>query len=285
MALLERVATLLRANLNDLIDRAEDPQKMLRQLILDMENQLLQVKTQVAIALADQHLLEKKQAEHEESAGNWKRKAALAVTRQQDDLARAALRQQISHQQMAASFAQQLSDQRAETETLRTALGRLQQRLQETQSRCELLAVEHRRARASQKLTAWRPQRVGHHGPRTRPHRSGSRCWPGTTYASRRRDRHESRRPERGRARRALRRDGARGPDRRSSARPQGSARPAAQAAQPGVSARSALSLYTRMVQAAPYHLCGRGLTDILPHELASNLFAGSRSHRRAILS
>jgi phage shock protein A len=153
MALLERVATLLRANINDLIDRAEDPQKMLRQLILDMENQLLQVKTQVAIALADQHLLEKKQAEHEESAGNWQRKAALAVTRQQDDLARAALRQQISHQQMAASFAQQLTDQRAETDTLRTALSRLQQRLQETQSRCELLAVEHRRARASQKLT------------------------------------------------------------------------------------------------------------------------------------
>jgi phage shock protein A len=113
----------------------------------------LQVKTQVAIALADQHLLEKKQAEHEESAGNWQRKAALAVTRQQDDLARAALRQQLSHQQMAASFAQQLGDQRAETTTLRTALSRLQQRLQETQSRCELLAVEHRRARASQKLT------------------------------------------------------------------------------------------------------------------------------------
>jgi phage shock protein A len=157
MALLERVATLLRANLNDLIDRAEDPQKMLRQLILDMENQLLQVKTQVAIALADQHLLEKKQAEHEESAGNWQRKAALAVTRQQDDLARAALRQQISHQQMAASFAQQLGDQRTETATLRTALSRLQQRLQETQSRCELLAVEHRRARASQKLTGTGP--------------------------------------------------------------------------------------------------------------------------------
>jgi phage shock protein A len=153
MALLERVTTLLRANLNDLIDRAEDPQKMLRQLILDMENQLLQVKTQVAIALADQHLLEKKQTEHEEAADNWKRKAALAVARRQDDLARPALRQQISHQQMAASFAQQLTDQRAETDTLRTALSRLQQRLQETQSRCELLAIEHRRARASQKLT------------------------------------------------------------------------------------------------------------------------------------
>ena len=68
MALMERVTTLLRANLNDLIDKAEDPEKMLKQLVLDMENQLLQVKTQVAIAIADQHLLEKKTAEHETAA-------------------------------------------------------------------------------------------------------------------------------------------------------------------------------------------------------------------------
>jgi site-specific recombinase XerC len=58
MALLERVATLVRANLNDLIDKAEEPEKMIKQVILDMQNQLLQVKTQVAIAIADQHLLE-----------------------------------------------------------------------------------------------------------------------------------------------------------------------------------------------------------------------------------
>jgi hypothetical protein len=60
MALLERVGTLLRANLNDLIDRAEDPEKMVKQVILDMENQLMQVKTQVAISIADLHLLQKK---------------------------------------------------------------------------------------------------------------------------------------------------------------------------------------------------------------------------------
>ena len=59
MALLERVSTLMRANLNDLIDRAEDPEKMIKQVILDMQNQLMQVKTQVAIAIADQHVLEK----------------------------------------------------------------------------------------------------------------------------------------------------------------------------------------------------------------------------------
>jgi len=63
MGLLERVSTLVRANLNDLIDRAENPSKMIKQVILDMENQLLQVKTQVAISIADQHMLEKKTQE------------------------------------------------------------------------------------------------------------------------------------------------------------------------------------------------------------------------------
>jgi len=81
MALLERVSTLVRANINDLIDKAEDPEKMIKQVILDMHNQLLQVKTQVAIAIADQHLLEKKQKENEEKTSEWMRKADLAVTK------------------------------------------------------------------------------------------------------------------------------------------------------------------------------------------------------------
>jgi hypothetical protein len=75
MALMERVAMLLRANVNDMIDRAEDPEKMLKQLLLDMENQLLQVKTQVAIAIADQHLLEKNRQEQTDGAANWRAKA------------------------------------------------------------------------------------------------------------------------------------------------------------------------------------------------------------------
>src|ERR1700751_2995885 len=102
MALLERVSTLLRANVNDLIEKAEDPEKMLRQLLLDMENQLLQVKTQVAIAIADQHLLEKKKKEHDEAAEAWHRKAELAVTKGQDDLARVALDRSLSHRQLSA---------------------------------------------------------------------------------------------------------------------------------------------------------------------------------------
>ncbi|HEX3471334.1 MAG TPA: PspA/IM30 family protein [Silvibacterium sp.] len=151
MALLERVGTLLRANINDLIEKAEDPEKLLKQLVLDMENQLMQVKTQVAIAIADQHVLDKKRKEHEEAAAEWKRKAELAVKKSSDDLARAALERSLSHEQMAKGFVQQLEDQRTEADTLKTALRKLEQKLQETQSRCEMMIAQHRRARVVSK--------------------------------------------------------------------------------------------------------------------------------------
>src|ERR1700677_116784 len=91
MRLLERVSTLIRANLNDMIDRAEDPEKLIKQVMLDMENQYLQVKTQVAVSIADQHMLEKKLRENEDAGGDWMRKAELAVDKSQDELARARL--------------------------------------------------------------------------------------------------------------------------------------------------------------------------------------------------
>jgi phage shock protein A len=153
MALLERVSTLLRANLNDLIDKAEDPPKLLRQLVLDMENQLLQVKTQVAIAIADQHLLEKKRKEHMDSATEWRAKAELAVKKGQDDLARAALERSLSQDSIAQGFSQQLEDQQAEADTLRTALRKLDQKLTETRSRCELLIAQDRRTRMVSRAT------------------------------------------------------------------------------------------------------------------------------------
>ena len=156
MALLERVGTLLRANINDLIEKAEDPEKLAKQLVLDMENQLLQVKTQVAIAIADQHLLQKKLKEHKEAMNQWNRKAELAVQKQQDDLARAALERSLSQQQLAQSFAQQLEDQTGEAETLRNAFDRLQQKLQETRATCEMLIAQHRRARTVDKANVAR---------------------------------------------------------------------------------------------------------------------------------
>jgi phage shock protein A len=153
MALLERVSTLLRANLNDLVDKAEDPERLLKQIVLDMENQLLQVKTQVAIAIADEHLLEKKRVEHLEQAAEWRRKAELAVQKGHDDLARAALERALSHDQLVAGFTTQAEDQKHEADNLRQALRKLDQKLSETRAHCEMLVAEHRRAKVVGRAT------------------------------------------------------------------------------------------------------------------------------------
>lgn len=139
MALLERVATLIRANLNDLVDKAEDPEKMIKQVILDMENQLLQVKTQVAISIADQHVLEKKLKENEDGQQQWMKRAEMAVDKQDDPLARAAVERSMSYQSICDSFRQQVEDQKQQVENLKTALIKLQQKLVEAQSKSEML--------------------------------------------------------------------------------------------------------------------------------------------------
>lgn len=145
MALLERVATLLRANVNDLLDKAENPPVMLKQLLRDMENQLLQVKTQVAAAIADQHVLESKCAEIEASAANWRRKAELAVIKHDEDLARVAAERYLQAQDTLQGYKQQLADQMTESQWMRDQYRQLQAKLAETEGRGELLLAAHRR--------------------------------------------------------------------------------------------------------------------------------------------
>lgn len=146
MGLLERVSTLIRANINDAIDRAEDPEKMIKQVILDMENQYMQVKTQVAVSIADQHMLEKKLKENEDAGNDWMRKAERAVDKEQDDLARAALDRYHTSQRLALNYREQVDDQRAQVEALKGALMKLEQKLDEAKSKRELLLARHRRS-------------------------------------------------------------------------------------------------------------------------------------------
>ena len=153
MGLLERVSTLIRANINDMVDRAEDPEKMIKQVILDMENQYLQVKTQVAVSIADQHILEKKQHEQENIGKDWMRKAEIAVDKGEDDLARAALDRFQTSQRLAQSFQEQVNDQRGQVEMLKTALIKLEQKLDEAKSKREVLLARHRRSIALDKAT------------------------------------------------------------------------------------------------------------------------------------
>jgi phage shock protein A len=153
MALFERVAALIRANLNDLIDRAEDPQKMLKQVILDLQNQMLQVKTQVAIAVADEHLLKKKQQENAEKHTEWMRKAELAVAKKHDDLARTAIERAVGYKNLADNFVEELAHQNTQAEYLRSAMHKLEQKLAEAQAKSDLLIAKHRRSRALTKAS------------------------------------------------------------------------------------------------------------------------------------
>lgn len=147
MALLERVATLLRANLNDLIDRAEHPEKILKQVILDMENQLMQVKTQVAIAIAEHHLLESKRDEQKTKEHEFLRKAEMAIAKGHEDLARAAASRALSHREMIATFEQQVADQTVQVDNLKSALRKLEAKLEEARAKAVVLSAQHRRAR------------------------------------------------------------------------------------------------------------------------------------------
>jgi phage shock protein A len=119
---------------------------MIKQVILDMENQYLQVKTQVAVSIADQHMLEKKLKENEDTGKDWMRKAELAVDKSEDDLARAALDRYQTSLRLAQSFREQVDDQKAQVETLKGALQKLEQKLDEAKSKRDLLLARHRRS-------------------------------------------------------------------------------------------------------------------------------------------
>ncbi len=151
MALLERVTTLIRANLNDLIERAENPEKLLKQLLLDMQNQFMQVKTQVAMAIADQHLLEKKQKESLTSQREWLRKAELSLVKQEEGLTRTALERSLAYETAAVNFAQQVEEQSHQVQLLRDAMQRLEQKITETKIKADLLIAQHRRAKLAER--------------------------------------------------------------------------------------------------------------------------------------
>lgn len=148
MRLLERVSMLIRANLNDLIDQSEDPEKMVKQVILDLHNQYVQVKTQLAVALTEQHLVEEKATEARAKADEWMRKAELSVDRGEDGLAKRALERHNTFTQTAQLFAEQTEEHEKDVDLLRDTLSKLEAKLREAEGKKALLITQHRAARA-----------------------------------------------------------------------------------------------------------------------------------------
>jgi phage shock protein A len=152
MNLLERVLTLLRANLNAVAEKSEDPEKALRQLQLDMRNQLVQVKTQVATAIAEERKLGKRGEELQADARQWLKKAELAIQQNNEHAARDFLSRYNDLNRQARRYAQQQKEQEQLVSTMRGALRQLEAKISEVDTTIELLITRKRSALLQQRV-------------------------------------------------------------------------------------------------------------------------------------
>ena len=152
MGIIDRLSSLLRSNINDLISSAENPEKMLNQIIVDMRSQLVRAKQQVASAIADEKRL-RDQADGEfKQAEDWERRAMLAVQEGRDDLAKQALVRHGEHLSHAQALEQTWATHNAETEKLKNSLRDLNDKIEEAKRKKNLLIARQRRAQAQKRI-------------------------------------------------------------------------------------------------------------------------------------
>ncbi|WP_419163350.1 PspA/IM30 family protein [Candidatus Palauibacter sp.] len=152
MGLLDRLTRLIRSNINDLIARAENPEKMLIQIIEDMRRQLAQAKQEVAVAIADERKLRAQFDESRSTAEEWERRARLAIREGRDDLARQALMRGQEHAQHARDLEAQWRNHRDETEKLKSSLRQLNAKIEEAKRKKNLLIAKQKRAEAQKRI-------------------------------------------------------------------------------------------------------------------------------------
>jgi phage shock protein A len=152
MGLFDRLSTLLRSNINDLISRAENPEKMLNQLITDMKGQLAKAKQQVASAIADEKKLQADAEAMRKQAEDWERRAMLAVQEGRDDLAKQALMRYNEAMQGAQQLHETWVKHKAETENLKGSLRSLNDKIEEAKRKKNILIARARRAEAQQRI-------------------------------------------------------------------------------------------------------------------------------------
>ena len=152
MGIFDRLSTMLRSNINDLISSAEDPEKMLNQIIVDMRGQLVKAKQQVAAAIADEKRLRDQADGEMRQAGDWEKRAVLAVQEQRDDLAKQALVRYNEHFSHAQQLEATWESHRAETEKLKASLRDLNDKIEEAKRKKNLLLARERRAQAQKRI-------------------------------------------------------------------------------------------------------------------------------------
>jgi phage shock protein A len=152
MPIFEKIKRIIKSNLNDILDRAEEPEKMLEQIILDMQQELKEAKIQVASAIRDQHKLEGQYVENMEIANKWEERA-VAFIRNGDDLrAKESLKRKRSFSELAENFKEQLDAQRESVDALKHGLANLESKIEEARRQKSLLIARKRRAEAQRTI-------------------------------------------------------------------------------------------------------------------------------------
>src|SRR3954471_25004193 len=152
MGIIDRLSALLRSNITDMISRAEDPEKMLTQILVDMRGQLAKAKQQVATAIADEKRLRDQADAEFRQAADWEQKAMLAIKESRDDLAKQALMRQGEHVSHGQQLEQTWETHRLETEKLKNSLRDLNDKIEEAKRKKNLLVARQRRAQAQKRI-------------------------------------------------------------------------------------------------------------------------------------
>jgi len=153
MGIWDNFKRVFKSNINAAISKAEDPQKILEQTIIDMNEQLLENKKAVASAIADEKRLERQYQENQALAADWENKAILAVKSSRDDLAKEALVRQKEYQDYAVQFKQQFDLQHQSVEKLKDSLRQLQSKIEEASRKKNILIARAKRAEAQKKIS------------------------------------------------------------------------------------------------------------------------------------
>jgi phage shock protein A len=152
MGIFSRLAQLIKSNLNDLISRSEDPEKMLNQVVLDMNNQLVEAKKQVAASIADEKRLAKQAEQEAANAAEWERRAMMAVRAGNEELAKEALARKREHDELASTFKEQWTKQKTAVDQLKKALRMLNDKIEEAKRKKNVLIARKKRAEAQKAI-------------------------------------------------------------------------------------------------------------------------------------
>ena len=152
MGILTRIINLFRATTSDLLDKAEDPEKMIKQMISDLEAQKKKAKEQMTEALALQKRLERDTEKEHQEAEKWEQKAILAVQNEKDDLAKEALTRKNEHLRRALDFEKQLEMHQNNADSLKESYQTMEDKIDEIKRKQGLLSVKQKQAEAQEKI-------------------------------------------------------------------------------------------------------------------------------------